>query len=428
MRRRVDEGQLQLLRQRRLLQQKQGLVARGERVLAEHARATWRQPAAAPAQQLEQDQSAELPGVTVHSLVARCSAGQWWLQAVVSLQPDLQQQVERGHLGATLLAASSACTLACRQQQCSRSSSAGRGLEAPDAAVAQLHLTALLDIEQQQVQQQEQQQEQQGDAWADVFLLLEASTEPDLAAAAASSSPAALAAALAGPTALPPVLLSRVQLPWGEWLRSHTQDSQAPPSPPPAELHRRVLAVEAQELGVCCLCDIVQRQLGCTPAAADGDAARGGGMQRRSYVLQSPTEQAAAVHITQHSSTFAEVELCCGSARMADVLQQQLALGLRQAEAAAGVAAGGTRLSPSLLSPQQASLQAAAAGALVEQLSASIEWVEALLKEKLALSSQLRRHKAAPDPAAVRQRQVEALAATAAASGAMVRMLTAPRS
>ena len=42
MRRRVDAGHLQLLRQRALLQQKQQLVARGEAVLAQHCRASWR--------------------------------------------------------------------------------------------------------------------------------------------------------------------------------------------------------------------------------------------------------------------------------------------------------------------------------------------------------------------------------------------------
>ena len=60
----------------------------------------------------------------------------------------------------------------------------------------------------------------------------------------------------------------------------------------------------------------------------------------------------------------------------------------------------------------------------MEELDASIHWVETLLKEKLALDSQQRRHKAAaPGPAAVQQAQTDALVAMAATDGLMVGIL-----
>ncbi|KAI7840369.1 hypothetical protein COHA_005913 [Chlorella ohadii] len=469
MQRRVDAGHLQLLRQRALLQQKQALVERGEAVLAQHCRASWQQPS--PTAQLLEQLGAQRQGeeeapeaalprqlrqlgaedTTVHSLEAGCSGGQWWLRASVSLPPSLVQQLAAGGCHASLLAASPQCGLVCRQQHCtlggsSSNGSNGDGLACAPAAAAQqqqqqqVELSALLDVEQAQ-----QAQQAQGEPFADVFLLLEQAGGVD-------SSAAAL---LEGPAAAPPVPLGRVALSWREWLQSHSADAAARPlpvPPPPAQQHSRVLAVSAEQLDLQCLHSIVQQQLGLVPAApasaaheaaaaAAGAAAGGvdGAAQLSLYVLPGPIpyqqqqqhsagspapKAAASVGITLHSSRFAEVRLQAGSEQLLEVLQQQMAAGLRQAAAAAGAPADDPRLRPSLLSPQHAQRQAAAADCLVRELDASIEWVEALLKEKLALSSQAQRHKVPPDPAAVRQAQATALAALAATDGALIRMLT----
>lgn len=441
MRRRVDDGHLQLLRQRRLLAQKQELVGRGEAVLAQHCRASWQQQkrqAWAGEQQLEEG------AVAVHRLEASCAAGQWWLAAAVSLPPEWQQQLDGGSATAALLAASPGCSLVCRQQQCTCSGGGGGGGSGrePAAVQGQVHLTALLDVQ----QQQQQQQQQQEGTWADVFLLVEvaaADAEADRGAAAAGAAGVAAAAAvLDAPAAAPPVLLGRVQLSWQEWLRSHTPQgtAQQPPAPPPRPQLSRAVAVLTQQLDLACLHQIVQQQLGCSPATADMDAERdsssSGGMPRQSYMLLGAVQQdggslaaaagaaaAAAVHVTQHSPHFAEVQLQSHSTHMLCVLQQQLQQGLRRAEQAAGVPGGDATLAPSLLSPQHSAVAAIAGDALVAELNASIEWVEALLKEKLALGSRERRRRAAPDPAAARGTQAAALAAAVATDGCLLRML-----
>ena len=410
MRRRVDEGHLQLAAMQRLRQQKEQLVARGEAVLAEHCRATWQQTAGA--QQQQQGSS-----ITVHGLQVECEAGQWWLQAHISLP----QQASAGG-GMSLLAASTACGLVCRQQQCTASAASGADSETESV---QLQLMAALDVEQQG---------SPSDAWADVFLLEE---RP-------AGSP--LEALISGPAAAPPVLLGRVQLSWQNWLKSHGSQAsgrQAAVQPPSPRRERRVLAVQSQQLDLRCLHQLAQQQLGCAPAAAgpaSGDGAdrlaeaqvytlqrgvqQGAAPQHAGSLPPPPPAAAATVRITQHSRQFAEVELLAGSTHLLDVLQQQLGEGLRQAALGAGLPAGNASFEPSLLSPRHAQQTAAAAEALVEELDASIHWVETLLKEKLALDSQQRRHKAAaPGPAAVQQAQTDALVAMAATDGLMVTLL-----
>ncbi|PRW56219.1 hypothetical protein C2E21_4976 [Chlorella sorokiniana] len=475
MRRRVDAGHLQLLRQQALLQQKQALVARGEAVLAQHCRASWQQqppterlleqlgvlrqgeekaPEAALARQLRQMGAQD---ATVHSLEAGCSAGQWWLRASVSLPPHLLQQLAAGACRASLLAASPQCGLVCRQQHCTLSSSSsnpdsegssGNGGSGPASAAAaaaaqqqqqRVELSALLDVQQPEAGQQQA----EGEPFADVFLLVEQAGRVD-------SSTAVL---MEGPAAAPPVPLGRVQLSWQEWLQSHGAGPAARPllvPPPPPQQHSRELAVSTEQLDVQCLHSIVQQQLGLAPAppaeaaeeaaaAAAGAGSSDGSVQQSLYILPgglpheqqqqqqpagAPPAAAASVGISQHSSQFAEVRLQASSAQLVEVLQQQLSAGLRQAAAAAGAPADDALLRPSLLSPQHAQRQAAVADCLVRELDASIEWVEALLKEKLALSSQARRQKVAPDPAAVQRAQAAALVALAATDGALIRMLT----
>ena len=468
MRRRVDAGHLQLLHQQALLRQKQALVARGEAVLAEHCRASWQQPS--PTEQLLEQLCAQRQGeeeapeaalarqlrqlgaehATVHSLEAGCSAGQWWLSASVSLPQYLAQQIAAGACRASLLATSPHLSLVCRQQHftlssCGSGGSGGSVSRPSGAATAaqqeqQLSLSALLDVQQAGAAQQAA-----GAPVADVFLLLEQAGGMDSRAAAL----------LEGPAAAPPVPLGRVQLGWQEWLQSHAADAAARtlPVPPPAQQqHSRVLAVSAEQLDLLCLHSIVQQQLGLSAAKPAGQAAAaaaaaeagGGGSTAQSslYILPGPTlpglrqhaanggavpaaaEAAASVSITQHGSQFAEVRLHASSSQLLEVLQQQLAAGLHQAAAAAGAPADDAHLRPSLLSPQHAQCQAAAADCLVTELDASIAWVEALLKEKLALSSQARRQKVPPDPAAVRRAQAATLAAMAATDGALVRLLT----
>ena len=402
----------------RLRQQKEQLVARGEAVLAEHCRATWQQTAGAQQQQQQQQGSS----ITVHGLQAECEAGQWWLRAHISLaQRELPQTSAGGDM--SLLAASTACGLVCRQQRCTTSTASGAGSEAD---LVQLQLTAALDIEQQA---------QPSDAWADVFLIAE---RP-------AGSP--LEALVSGPAAAPPVLLGRVQLSWQDWLKSHGSQAsgrQEAVQPPPPRQERRVLAVQSQQLDLRCLHHIAQQQLGCAPAAAvpasggdDDDrlasaqvytlqrgAQQGAAPQHAGSLPPIPSPPAATVRIVQHSRQFAEVELLTGSTHLLGVLQQQVEEGLRQAALGAGLPAGDARLEPSLLSPRHVQQTAAATQAFVEELDASIHWVETLLKEKLALDSQQRRHKAAaPGPAAVQQAQTDALVAMAATDGLMVTLL-----
>ena len=471
MRRRVDAGHLQLLCQQTLLQQKQALVARGEAVLAEHCRASWQQPS--PTEQLLEQLHAQRQGeeeapeaalarqlrqlgaedATMHSLEAGCSVGQWWLRASVSLPQSLVQQLAAGACRASLLAASPQLGLMCRQQHFTLSSSgssgSGSSVSGPSAAAAaaaqqqQLSLSALLDVQQAGAAQQAA-----AEPVADVFLLLEQAGGVDSRAAAL----------LEGPAAAPPVPLGRVQLSWQEWLQSHAAEAAACtlPVPLPAQQqHSRVLAVSAEQLDLLCLHSIVQQHLGLSAAkpagqavaaaaAAAAEAGGGGGTSQSSlYTLTGPmppgrqqhaangggTVQAAAapaasVSITQHGSQFAEVRLHASSSQLLEVLQQQLAAPLHQAAAAAGAPADDAHLRPSLLSLQHAERQAAAADCLVTELDASIAWVEALLKEKLALSSQARRQKVPPDPAAVRRAQAAALAAMAVTDGALIRLLT----
>lgn len=421
MRRRVDEGRLELLRMQRLQQQKQQLVTQGEAVLAAHCAATWRlhrQPGA-PRSSLDQEQQGG--SITVHSVQAECAAGQWWLRAAISL-PAHQARGCRP----TILAASTVARLVCRQQHSTivTSSSSGNdgsgssgGMGPEGAGMQQLQLTAALDIQQHQ--------EQPGEAlWADVFVLLEH---------AAAASPTGVQA-FSGRTAVaaPPVQLGRVQLSWAEWLTSHSRPA-ALVSEQPQEQHGIVLAVASQQLDLQCLSHITQQRLACTRVAAPAAAGR----SQLAFVLRGPPSPAAAmssvpgdvslatVGITQHSRQFAEVHLEASNALMLGVLQQQLSEGLRQAAREAGLPPDDAAVQRSLLSPRHAQQQAVAAEALVQELDASIAWVETLLKQKLALDSRQRRHKvAAPSDAEVLQKQAAALTAMAATDECMVSLLT----
>ncbi|PSC71523.1 hypothetical protein C2E20_5168 [Micractinium conductrix] len=373
MRRRVDAGHLQLEAARRLRRQKQALLARGEAVLAEHCAASWRHPAAARG--AEQPGSVAAGAVVVHSLQAECAAGQWWLHADVSLPRGRQQG---GRL--SLLATSAACRLACRQHLCVPTDGGDGG------DMQRLRLTAALDVQQQQELQQGQQalQKQQGGAaaagtpWADVFLLAEQ-------AAGGGAEPNA--SLLEGPAAAPPVPLDRVQLSWQVWLRSH----------------------------------------GRPPAAAATQ-------QQQQQQRQQADPPAAAVRITPHGPQFAEVELRAGSTQLLDALHAQLAQGLHHAAgapaapaAAAGAPPGSVRLEGSLLAPGSAAAVSGAAESLVAELDACINWVEALLKQKLVLDGTMLRPGGASAPgvaaAEAQRRQAAALTAMAATDARLVSLL-----
>ncbi|KAL4457847.1 hypothetical protein ABPG75_012712 [Micractinium tetrahymenae] len=470
MRRRLDAGRLQLEAQRRLLRQKQALAASGEALLAQHCRASWQQPqqerhVGAGAQQAGTRGSED---VEVQSLLAECTAGQWWLRAVVNLRQPLQPGAGGGSSDSTsacsglvLLAASTDCSLVCNRQRCTLldsgegGGSSGGGTSSGTADTsALLELTAALEVVQQQGQQGQRAHRQQdgqlwgqgpsqpaGDAWVDVSLLQE--HKPG----ASGSSLAAAAPPMAAPAAPPPVRLGRVQLRWQDWLQSHNR----PPLPPAVQQepwpHRRALVAASEQLDISCLHNILQQQLGCMPAAEPrgGVAADRGTSNEQAaakwHVLPGPPAQqpgqqggnpaaaaapaaeppaaAAAVRVTQHGSGFAEVELQAGSPQVLDVMERELGLGLTEAAAAAGAPPGAVRLAPSLLSPQHAQQAAAAADALVTELDASIEWVEALLKQKLAIGSQQRRQRpdALPDCWAGESALPAAVAAAAARLG-----------
>ena len=430
MRRRVDAGHLQLEAARRLRRQKQALLARGEAVLAEHCAASWRHPAAARG--AEQPGSVAAGAVVVHSLQAECAAGQWWLHADVSLPRGRQQG---GRL--SLLATSAACRLACRQHLCVPTDGGDGG------DMQRLRLTAALDVQQQQELQQGQQalQKQQGGAaaagtpWADVFLLAEQ-------AAGGGAEPNA--SLLEGPAAAPPVPLDRVQLSWQVWLRSHGRPPAAAATQQQQQQQRqqvsRALAATSDRLDLACLPQIVQHRLGCVPAPASGGSSRDGrGSGVQTFVLPGPAgvqadPPAAAVRITPHGPQFAEVELRAGSTQLLDALHAQLAQGLHHAAgapaapaAAAGAPPGSVRLEGSLLAPGSAAAVSGAAQSMVAELDACINWVEALLKQKLVLDGTMPRPGGASAPgvaaAEAQRRQAAALTAMAATDARLVSLL-----
>jgi hypothetical protein len=421
MRRRVDDGRVQLLCSQRLRQQKQQLIDRGQAVLEQHCAASWHQ------QQQQQQAGAPTTGqqhrleCQVHSLLAACSAGQWWLQAIVSL-PEQQHGIGP----ASLLVVSPDSNLVCRQQQCRPASNSEGGSVPGKAGCRSLQLTAALDIQRPQGPQQQQ----PGEAtWVDVFLLLEQAARPVSVAAAASSGGDVLAAPA---VAAPPLLLGRVQLDVGEYLRSHSGSHQPTFQPPvcPPKQHRVALAVETKRLDLRCVSSIAQ-QLGFVPAVPAVSAAPGGGGTSHHFVLQGAAAGSsaalpatAALRIAQHSSAFAEVLLQSSSCQLLAVLEEQLGAALVQVAQQAGLPSDEVTVQPSLLGPEYAQQQAAAAVAFVEELDASIEWVETLLKEKLSLDSQHRRQKV-PGPGLARVREVQgaALAAMAATDGHMTSLL-----
>lgn len=456
MRRRLDTGRLQLEAQRRLLHQKQALVAAGEAVLAEHCRASWQHAQRVHPGTQGLGSSSAGAGFEVRSLQAECAAGQWRLRAVVArrqgCKPGWGSSGTSGGGGdrslcssLTLLASSGDCSLVCSQQQCTllHSSNVGQGGDIGSSAAdgpPLLELTAALEVQQRGGHDsgllgQGHGQQAAGDAAVDVFLLQEDTRSVGSSAAAAAAAPRA------APPALPPVPLGRVHLRWQEWLQSHSRPLLPQPALSERWRHRRALAAASERLDLSCIHRIVQKQLGCIPAgntAESPDPCQAGGSQHLAaqlYVLPGPPTQqscgparaAAEVQVTQHGGSFAEVELRAGSRQVLSVMEQQLGQGLAAAAAQAGTPAGAVSLVPSLLSLQHAQQVSTAADALVSELDASIEWIEALLKHKLALGSQQRRQQqdAPPDcwAAEVRRRQASALTAMAATDASMVELL-----
>ncbi|KAL4420065.1 hypothetical protein ABPG77_004330 [Micractinium sp. CCAP 211/92] len=444
LRRRLDAGHLQLEAQRRLVHQKQALAASGEAVLAQHCRASWQQGQRPDAGDQRLGSSSGCADVGVRSLQAECAAGQWWLRAVVARR---QAQQPRGSSskatgsgadtspcsGLVLLAASTNCSVVCSQQRCAvlqLPSKDGQGSRAGSSAAdgaTLLELTAALEV-QQQGQQDERPlgQMEAENPWVDVFLMQEHIQH-------ASSAAAAAAAPLAAPPASPPVHLGRVHLRWQEWLQGHTRPPLPQSAQPERWRHRSALAAASEQLDLSCLHHIVQEQLGFVPAVQPAGSSEQAGQV---YALPGPSEQqgcgmppaTAEVSITQHGSSFAEVELRSRGTRVLGVMEQQLGRGLTAAAAQAGAPADAASLMPSLLSPQHAQQAAVAAGALVSELDASIEWLEVLLKQKLAVGSQQRRQR--PDApsdcwaAEARRRQASALTAMAVTDACMVDLLT----
>lgn len=390
MRRRVDEGRVQLLRSEHLRRQKQELVARGDAVLGEQCTASW-----APSQQQQQQEAgaAAAAGVQVVSLAAECAAGQWWVQATLALDAHSHAGVQ----GASLLAASTCAELVCRQQ-------GSVVLETtdvePGTGHSRLQLTATLEV----CCGRQQQQRPDGESpWADVFLLLEQAAQP---------------AALGRTDArAPPAFLGRVQLSWAEWLRSLSavQLSTVQLPAEQQEQHALVLLISSQHTDLACLRSVVQQQLGFAhergAAAADGRA--------ELFALGGAAAPAATVSVALQDSHSAEVRVGAADARLAGVLRQQLVAGLQQAAREAGAPLDDVQVSCGL---QSSAEEAAAADALVCELDAAIAWVEVQLQYKLALDSHMRRCKAAaPTTKDVGERRSAALAAMAATDDHLMR-------
>lgn len=447
LRRRLDAGHLQLEAQRRLVHQKQALAASGEAVLAQHCRASWQQGQRPDAGEQRLGSTSGCADVEVRSLQAECAAGQWWLRAVVARRQAQQLHGSSSKAtgsgadtspcsGLVLLAASTNCSVVCSQQRCAvlqLPSEDGQGSRAGSSAAdgaPLLELTAALEVQQQGQQDERPLGHMEAeDPWVDVFLMQEHTQH----ASSAAASAAAAAAPLAAPPASPPVHLGRVHLRWQDWLQGHTRPALPQPAQPKRWRHRRALAAASEGVELSCLHRIMQDQLGCVPAVQPaGDSEQAGQV----YALPGPSEQpgsgmpcqTAEVSITQHGSSFAEVELRSGSTRVLGVMEQQLARGLAAAALQAGAPSDATSLVPSLLSPQHAQQAAAAADALVSELDASIEWLEVLLKQKLAVGSQQRRQRldAPPDcwAAEAQRRQASALTAMAVTDACMVDLLT----
>jgi hypothetical protein len=386
---------MQLLRIEQLRQQKRELVAKGHVVLDQHCAASW-----TPQQQQQQAGAGGAAGVQVLSLTAECAAGQWWVQATVGLAA----QVHAGLQGTSLLAASICVELVCRQQS---SVVLEAGCE-PDAGQVQLQLTAALDVSQQQ---QQQQQHHEASLWADVFLLLEQAAKPVALGRTEASTP--------------PVFLGRVQLAWVEWLRSHSvcQPSAIRLPAEPREQHTVVLTVSAQQADLACLRSIVQQQLGCMPI--DDAAVAEGGPPVELFALQGPASPAATVNVTLHDSHLAEVRIQAAKAQLLSVMQQHLIAGLQQAARKAGAPSDDVAIGCGQPGPQHAEQAADPADTLVHELEVEIAWVEALLHEKLALDSYMRRHKVAgPTAGDLRERQSAALAAMAVTDDLLIHTLS----
>lgn len=134
----------------------------------------------------------------------------------------------------------------------------------------------------------------------------------------------------------------------------------------------------------------------------------------------SSSTAAASVQaaVTWHSAHFAEVALQGDDAGLLHAAAAQLERGM-QADVAHR-ARGRVALQPSMLHAQAAEQAVRAAGALLTETDACIEWVEALLRERLALASQYSHSKLPSDLGGVLARQQGALAAAEATDACLV--------
>eukprot|EP00887_Chlorella_sp_A99_P001427 scaffold8.g1427.t1 len=420
MRCQVDEGRVQLAALQRLHAQKQSLLAKGRAVLQHHCQTTWLPEAARAAAAVP---AADSPRVV--SLHAECRHGTWELQARVSLPARLAAAVRADAGAASLVAASAACALACGKQHGAVGCGDGSG------GGAELTLAASLEVEPSQ-----REQLGGGDAswcsdgpWVDVFALL--------------PTPAASGASSAKPGSSP-LHCGRVQLRWAEWVQSHVARS-APAAADEASCepsdsrqpwrHARSLAVETEAACLPHLLPELFLRLGFAPRGAAAAASQ------RLFQLGPASAPMASLQLRLHGEHFAEVDLGADSWGLLQELERQLRRGVDEGAAAAarGAAPGtaGVPPPPSLrtgaaavgattLGAQAAAQQAEAADALVQELDACVAWVEALLRERLALDRQMAGLPPAqpPAPRAARAAQQRALIAMAATDCRLAGLLT----
>ena len=310
---------------------------------------------------------------------------------------------------------------------------------------------------QQQQQQQQQEQHQPGSGGASVQLSCTLSLQPppeagpvwvDVAvvlgrSGESSGSGAGSGAALqpmagvagglcipAGRVELPPGAQAR---PSGSTSRGSTEQEHPPQQAADARgrtwQHQVELVVQAGGgADAYCLHEALQ-QLGAAPLPAAEAGAGSGAPQRLAYSLAPPAGGGAAAGrlaglatATWHSPGFAELALQGEDPGALLQLRVQLERGLAAAAAAAG---GWATLAPSALEPAAAERAVAAAGALLAETDACVEWVEAVLRERLALGTQHARSKLPTDPAGVLRAQGAALAAAAAADASVLGLLGA---
>ncbi|GAB4820612.1 hypothetical protein N2152v2_007658 [Parachlorella kessleri] len=444
---RVDAGQSQLASVRQLVQQKQRAVQSAEGVLAHYCRATWSGPGPAPlaGTSMVDGGSTAGPPASRNSIV---SGNDLWaargLRVVAlaaepagpSSEAGWQLLVELDVPEGLLVDASSAFLVAANpilstttlhHRGCWLPSGGSLpGAAAPTAAdrSRRLQLSCMLTV-QQQVQVQ----------GAGLGKDPAASQSVDVGVVLGSPPSGHDVLSLAGADRSGFIPAGRVSLPWQPHLpfrgpAGRDAPGQQPLEEPPLQhaaagtcaedgaalkhpwRHRLDLVVQSGATDLYWLLDALFQQLGLAPLPANRPFC--GARHQACYSLPAaatPSPPAAAVpaayvQITWHSACFAELALQADDQLLLHALGEELTSSMQRAAELVGVI---VEVQPSILNEQQAQRAAGAAGSLLAEVDACIDWVEALLREKVALGSQCLRDKLPSDVDGLLIKQDQAL-------------------